>query len=202
MDNHAYELGVKVAMVDVGLMEKEALNPFVRNALIGAGVGGAGGAAMANDKHRLEAGLAGALGGAGLGALGTAAGKGVGKLRGALKASREAGRKKKLIAEGDKLLAQFEKKHGLQSAGKARPIGNAEAAGKKLVERTSTKAQAGAGTAAKKTSNNLAAEGGGYGGGFHNINDPSYNMAQQLSGSVPMGQSSAGAQNTLNSLMW
>lgn len=134
MDNNAYEFGVNIALVDAGLMEKQALNPFVRNALVGAGIGGAGSAALANDKHRLEAGLAGALGGAGLGALGTAAGKGVGKLRGALKASREAGRRKKLIAEGDKLLAQFEKKHGLQSAGKARPIGNAEAAGKKLVE--------------------------------------------------------------------
>lgn len=192
MDKHAYEFGVKVAMVDAGLMEKEALNPFVRNALIGGGLGAGGGAAMAAEGEGLKGALLGAGAGAGAGLLGTAGAKGLGKLKGALKASK----KKKLISEGDKILAEFGKK-------RSRPIGNALAHGQNPAKRIGSKTKGSASAAAKKTSKNLAAEGGGYGGGLSNINDPnSYNMAQQLSASVPMGQSSAGVKNIINSLMW
>jgi hypothetical protein len=50
------------------VLEKLALDPRVISGLIGAGVGGAGGAAMGGEEHRLLGAGLGALGGAGLGA--------------------------------------------------------------------------------------------------------------------------------------
>lgn len=84
MNKQAYELGVGCAMIDAGLMEKQALNPLM-GALLGGGAGAAGGAALANEGRGLEGALAGAGMGAGAGLLGTLGAKGIGKLRGALR---------------------------------------------------------------------------------------------------------------------
>lgn len=67
----AYEFGVKCAMVDAGLMTKEAIPANLLAALGGAGVGGVTGAALAPE----GSGLSGALLGAGLGAAGTVGAK-------------------------------------------------------------------------------------------------------------------------------
>jgi hypothetical protein len=122
MDKLAYEFGITMAMVDAGLMEKQALmNPILRNTLIGAGLGGAGGAAAATEGNRLEGALLGAGAGGGAGLVGTAGVKGVSKLRGALKARAN----KKLLAAGDKILG----------INKPRPIGNAIAYAEALSKR-------------------------------------------------------------------
>jgi len=73
MNNPAYELGIKIAMVDAGLMKEGALKPMLAHALGGAALGGGIGAATAPEGKMLQRALLGGVGGAGLGALGGAA---------------------------------------------------------------------------------------------------------------------------------
>lgn len=72
MNKTAYEFGIKCAMIDAGLMEKDtlwkeaALPPALRSALLGAGIGGVTGGIAAPEGKGLEGALLGAgLGGAG-----------------------------------------------------------------------------------------------------------------------------------------